>query len=213
MTKENNHRHKVMNEGQCKQFLAHCTQIGTKGAIALYLSLSTGMRISEVISLKTDDINFANREIKIMRTKNGTNHLVPLVEEVAQVLLTYMENNVLSEFVFPSNRTKNGYIASPRKTFHRIMSMMRLSGYYIHDLRRSYAALLLQKTNDIQLVCQTLNHHSITTTQRYARYDTTEVKKRLLTKNLFHRGDKSHENILNEERSCNPLGDVCVDYQ
>ena len=197
MVKENNSRYKVMNRNECTQFLTHCIKIGSKGSIALYLSLSTGMRISEVISLKISDVNLIHREIKVSNTKNGSTYIIPLMDEVTQVLSRYMPQQGKSEYLFPSNLSKSGYIASPKQVFHHIMSLIGLSGYYIHDLRRSYATLLLQETKDIQLVSQMLNHRSIVTTQRYARFDATTLKQRMNTVNLFNQGGIQNERLLN----------------
>lgn len=183
---ENNLRHNVLSAVQARAFAAICKSIGSKGAIALYLSLMTGMRIGAVISLRTDKVNLIDAELIIKTTKNGSDYVVPLANEVVETLVEYVKTHSPTIFFFPSKGTSTGHIANPRGVFHSILSRMGIKGdYYIHDLRRTYATLMLQQTSDIQLVSQLLNHKTLATTQRYAHFSNTALKAKVQNIPLF----------------------------
>lgn len=183
---ECNIRKKVLNEAQCKQFLTLCQKRNTKSALALALSLLTGMRIGEVISLTSDAIDFADKSITLTHTKNGSSHHLPITDKVYDVLICCMKANPLSHYLFPSDRTVTGHISPPKGLFKALMGEMQLEGFRIHDLRRSFGSLLLEKTDNLQLVAQALNHRSLNTTRRYAHYRPQVLQQRLNTALLFN---------------------------
>ncbi|EER47991.1 integrase [Actinobacillus minor NM305] len=183
---ECNIRKKVLNEAQCKQFLTLCQKRNTKSALALALSLLTGMRIGEVISLTSDVIDFADKSITLTHTKNGSSHHLPITDKVYDVLICCMKANPLSHYLFPSDRTVTGHISPPKGLFKALMGEMQLEGFRIHDLRRSFGSLLLEKTDNLQLVAQALNHRSLNTTRRYAHYRPQVLQQRLNTALLFN---------------------------
>ena len=57
----------------------------------LRLLYSTGMRISEALSIKNKYVHVNEGYIHLTKTKNGSGHIVPLGESMKTVLLTYME--------------------------------------------------------------------------------------------------------------------------
>lgn len=178
--REDNERHTTLDRNQCRQFLHLCVRNGSKGAIALYLSLMTGLRIGEVISLKSANVDLIEKRLRVEQTKNGTSHSVFLNTEATTILIAYVKrfDTLSGEYLFPSNRTRTGHIAIPKNRFSQIASKLGLTNFNIHDLRRTFATLMLEQTGDIQLVSQLLNHRSLAVTQRYAKYSNTALKNR-----------------------------------
>jgi integrase len=88
------------------------------------ISLLTGARKSNVLSMRWNEINFENKTWRIPETKNGESLTVPLMEQAVEILLQRKKlnkdiagNNNL--FVFPGTG-KEGHLADPKKPWKRI---------------------------------------------------------------------------------------------
>ena len=97
------------------------------------LLYSTGMRISEALSIKNGDVNIATDTILLTKTKNGKERLIPLNPELKAVLTQYMryrdkmpvqgvgnpENHLL--YQEPGNRSQQRHlIPSSKKYFSNV---------------------------------------------------------------------------------------------
>ena len=167
---EHNQRTATLSAQDHQRFMVACLKDGSCGAIALYLSLMTGMRIGEVINLRVSDIDFTRRVITLKKTKNNQAHVVPFTEEIGLNLQRHIKRQHCTTLLFPSSKRAGQPIAIPRYAFHKICQALKITGIVIHDLRRTCATQMLERSNDIHFVGQLLNHNSITTTLRYARY-------------------------------------------
>lgn len=90
----------------------------------IYLSLLTGARRSNILSMKWEDINLDRNEWKIPETKNGESQLVPLVPSAIEILKTRKEENdnaeKYSKYVFPSD-SRSGHYTDPKRAWKRIL--------------------------------------------------------------------------------------------
>ena len=127
-----------------------------------YLIYSTGMRISEVMNLKT---NFLYREnwIFIENAKNGKTRIVPIVDEALEYIDLYKQKCPydFKSFLWFSNKGKK-LSAGTAKT-----AIKRLFGVYPHYLRYAYATHLIENGCDIKVLQELLGHSSLNTTQLY----------------------------------------------
>lgn len=174
---ENNLRTTTLSMNDYPRFCHACLKDGSSGAMALYLSLTTGMRIGEVIGLKVSDIDFTQRVIHLRQTKNNQPHIVPFTEEIGKNLQQHIQRQHCTTYLFPSTKRKHSSIAIPRYVFKKLCQALKLKGLVIHDLRRTFATKMLEKTNDIHFVGQLLNHRSLMTTMRYAHYNKVSMCK------------------------------------
>lgn len=74
----------------------------------ILVSLFTGQRRTNVLSMNWQSIDFKNKIWYIRETKNGEPLTVPLVEQVIKILLKLRENSS-SEWVFPSKSSQSGH--------------------------------------------------------------------------------------------------------
>lgn len=100
------------------------------------VSLFTGARRSNVLSMRWSDIDLSNQVWNIKRTKNGMSQTIPLTPEATKIL-SLRSKNQLSNYVFPSTG-KHGHLMEPKKGWVRIkirtnclsgMSYLRLRNY------------------------------------------------------------------------------------
>ena len=137
---------------------------------------SSGLRLSELASLRWDQVDTASGLITVTGKGNKT-RVVPLGSYAAKALARW--NRVRGQFagfdepcVFVSNR---GQPISVRTIQSRIRHWARRQGLpervYPHLLRHSFASHMLESSGDLRAVQELLGHADISTTQVYTHLD------------------------------------------
>lgn len=150
----------------------------------LELFYGTGIRLSELASLKFGNIDFTNRLIKVSG-KGGKERLVPLGEMATQALTTYLEvraellKKTIAKDVAYIFLNKHGKPLSRRSIQRRVAKHLRLvsvSATSPHVLRHSFATHLLDQGADLVAVKELLGHANLSTTQIYTQVSTERLK-------------------------------------
>lgn len=142
-----------------------------RSAVLLYLL--TGMRKSELLGIKWEDIDFQREEIRLNDTKAGRVHYVPL-SSVAKDILNKIPRDANNPYVFVSS--KGGNLTTIRKPWVRIREQAGLDDVRLHDLRRTVGSWLAQSGHSLHLIGQVLNHSNESTTKVYARLQDSNSK-------------------------------------
>lgn len=133
-----------------------------------------GLRVSELTSLRVDQVNLRQGVIRITG-KGDKERLVPLGEEAVDWLIQYMKEGRVEllkgqacDALFPGNRAA----AMTRQTFwHRIRHYAARTGIHKHlsphTLRHAFATHLLNHGADLRVVQMLLGHSDLSTTQIY----------------------------------------------
>ncbi|MFA0547869.1 tyrosine-type recombinase/integrase [Vibrio splendidus] len=177
---ENNVKERVLSAKEMESFCRHaCAEPNFIHASALLLSLLTGMRIGNVISLSRSMLSDDLSSAWLPMTKSGKPQRIYL-SEPAQRLIRKCLMVSFNDWVFPSLKNHGEHIAYPRACMERIQQAMKAEGsleapFTIHDLRRTYATQMLIATNDIRLAQQSLGHSNVSVTERYAYYQNTHL--------------------------------------
>ena len=138
--------------------------------IAMFeIMFATGMRISEICSLKNDDIDLKNRIIRVYG-KGSKERLIQIENtDVINALKEYKKHNHSDTDYFFTNKLDNRL--SEQSVRFMINHYVKLAGIDMHItphmFRHSFATLLLEEDVDIRYIQQLLGHSSITTTQIY----------------------------------------------
>lgn len=142
--------------------------------LACEVSLHTGLRISDVLSLKTEQIK---PRFWVKESKTGKSKMVGLPDDLRQRLLAQAGEI----YVFPSrsdpakHRTRQAVWADVK----RAQKSFRIGANIgPHSMRKDYAVDLLRRYGDIEKVRRALNHGSVTTTNLYAMADVLLCRKR-----------------------------------
>lgn len=146
----------------------------------LMLLFSTGMRVSEIVSLNLSHINNKN-EIKI-KGKGGKERFVFFGEKTRTAINNYL--NIRSKIALLEENAlfvnRNGKRLSDRGV--RLILEKRINETSInknispHSLRHSFATLLIRNGASIRTVQELLGHSSIATTQKYTHLSIDELK-------------------------------------
>ncbi len=154
----------------------------------LELLYATGLRVSELVGLKLENINQRQGVIRVFG-KGNKERLVPMGQEADYWIERFKKQGrgvllkTQSEVVFPSNRG----VEMTRQTFwHRIKFYAKRAGIKKalspHTLRHAFATHLLNHGADLRVVQLLLGHSDLSTTQIY----THVVKERLKSIHAQH---------------------------
>ncbi len=150
---------------------------GKRDRAVLELLYGSGLRISELINLKINDIEFEAGFIRILG-KGGKQRLVPLGEYAREALEAYIDDKTRSplagqpSFVFVNKSGRRlsrvGLWKIVRKRVAQAGIVKRVSP---HTFRHSFATHMLEGGADLRVVQEILGHADISTTQIYTTID------------------------------------------
>jgi site-specific recombinase XerD len=136
-------------------------------AAIIELILQTGLRISEVASLKTANIGTGSMKIEAYATQPERN--VPVNKPASDVLASYtaIRPKVDSPYVFISKNGKPLAVRNIRASIARYVQRAELPNYSVNDLRTTFIVENLKSGVDIVLLSQVSGHKRLSTTERY----------------------------------------------
>lgn len=154
-----------------------------RDCLILLMAYSTGMRRSEIVALRVEDVDISSRLLRIVGGKGGKDRLVPIVDELLELVQNYL-------------RFRGKYVCGSHSYFfitnkgHKIYDkfVYRVSVKYLsevttmknkgpHILRHSFATSLLNNGAKIEVIRKLLGHSSISATQIYAHTSFENLKK------------------------------------
>jgi site-specific recombinase XerD len=153
---------------------------GIRDRAMIYLCFAAGLRVSELIELRIDDLNLQPHASILVHGKGRKERCLPLWKATASALRAWLavRGKVLVPELFVNARgqpvSRSGFEYILRKHVHTAanrcpsLSMKRVSP---HVLRHTCALTILQATNDLRKVSLWLGHSSIQTTEMYTRAD------------------------------------------
>ena len=145
------------------------------------LFYSTGMRRAELINLRMNSVNFAEKQIKVIGKRNKE-RLIPLLPSVIKSLESYIKVRELinspDSFLFITQKGNKIYETLVYRVinnyFSRVSSKLKKSP---HILRHSFATHLLHEGADLNSVKELLGHSSLASTQVYTHNSLEQLKK------------------------------------
>jgi len=200
-------RERVLTEEEELKLFAACTE-HLKPVILT--ALRTGMRKSEIADLKWNQVDLKNKEIEVVRTKSGKKRIIPVSEDLFQVLKMFKNVNGDSEFVFQYVDQKTGemrHLKYFRRSFENACRRAGISGFTFHDLRHTFASRLVRKGVDLITVKDLLGHYSVKTTERYT-HSNQEQKRKAVDLSKSMDSGKVDENMLNLSLICHTEEDT-----
>lgn len=143
------------------------------------LILCTGMRRSEVLRLKWDDIDYDRGFVHIRDPKGGKDQSIPLNDAARAVFDAIPRISKKSGFIFPGKK-ENTHLTDMKQSIARIKKEAGLPANFrpLHGLRHVYASMLASSGKvDMYTLQKLLTHKSPLMTQRYAHLRDETLKK------------------------------------
>lgn len=170
------------------------TKFGKRNRAILEMIYSCGLRISEISSLKYDQIDMERKIIHIIG-KGNKERVVPIGSRAVDSLKKYMAVRIQFESRDSDNSiflSKSGKSLSPDELREILDRYIRLvantKGYSPHSLRHSFATHLLNRGADLRAVQEMLGHSNLSTTEIYTHLSLKDLKK--VYEQAHPRGDK-----------------------
>lgn len=153
------------------------TSLGLRDRAMLETLYATGLRVSELVALKTFEVNLDANVIRVMG-KGSKERLVPLGEEAAHWISRYLEQRKSSAnalFITGRGRgmTRQAFWHLIRRYGARAIPGKKLSP---HVLRHAFATHLINHGADLRVVQLLLGHADISTTQIYTHVARERLK-------------------------------------
>ena len=159
--------------------------LGARDRAILETLYSTGIRVSELVALNMDDIDFLG-EVVHVRGKGKKERITPIGSSALQVIQYYMEyrnkraqnnTNFDSKVLFVNKHGRRLSTRSVRRKMDKYLKMAGLDpAISPHTLRHSFATHMLNNGADLRSVQELLGHQSLSTTQIYTHLTTTKLK-------------------------------------
>jgi len=150
--------------------------IGDRDLLIIEVFYLTGIRLSELIEIKTHNLDFKNCSLKVLG-KGNKERFVPLSFDLLSKLDLFIKNYKIKDYLFSNLLKKKLY---PKKVY-------RIVNYYIslvssvkkrspHVLRHSFATHMLSNGADINAIKEILGHSSLSATQIYTHNTVEKLK-------------------------------------
>ncbi|MFH1339259.1 MAG: tyrosine recombinase XerC [Candidatus Omnitrophota bacterium] len=138
---------------------------------------STGMRISELVGLNVDDVDFIGGVVKA-RGKGKRERLLPAGEYALRAIKAYLDKrNKQSASLFLNKNGSRLTTRGVRGIVHKYIRLASLKrGLSPHSFRHSFATHLLNRGADLRSVQELLGHVNLSTTQIYTHLTTERLK-------------------------------------
>jgi integrase/recombinase XerC len=192
---------------ECKRLLARLSEgegiKARRNEAVIALATLSGLRVSEMASLRVEDLSMREGVMRVVNGKGGKDREVPIVPRLKTILSAYLKHTrpellagVKSPWVFVSLHPGSGRNKfSPRPAGsklcrHSINFMLRgactsILGRHVHPhlLRHSFASWCRRRGLDLMTLAELLGHSSVSTTQTYAHV-TSDDRSKLLRRVL-----------------------------
>lgn len=153
---------------------------GQRDRLLLELFYGTGMRLAELIGLKTKDYDRFGRKITVLGKRNKY-RVIPLNQEVIDCIDIYLklleEAGVNNEFLVLTDKYEQLYpVFVQRKIKHYLELVSTISKKSPHVLRHTFATHLLNHGADLNAIKELLGHANLAATQIYTHNTIAELK-------------------------------------
>lgn len=158
---------KVIPIEDIEAFLAGIPNI--KHKIALSAIYSLGLRRSELLNLKLEDINFKRDSVMILNAKGKKDRDLPLPGKLKELLNIYYKQFKPRIWLIEGQKPGVSYSPSSLENiFHKYLErVVKNHNFTLHSLRHSYATHLLDMGVDLRIIQELLGHKSSRTTEIY----------------------------------------------
>ncbi len=144
----------------------------------LSLLYSCGLRRSELLNLKLNDIDTKRNIVRIIQGKGKKDRIVPLSPKIVLLLRDYYKMYKPKDYLFEGQKPKSKYSeTSLSMVLKRAVSKAKINkSVTLHWLRHSYATHLLENGTDLRYIQELLGHSSSRTTEIYTHVSTKNLQ-------------------------------------
>lgn len=163
------------------------------------MSLKTGARANEILSIKWGDVDFGKEMITLWDTKNSKTRAVFMTDEIKS-LLEGKDKGKSTEYLFPGKNGNKTHEVS--RIFNEIVDELGLNSetsdarqkVVFHTLRHTFASWLVENGTDLYTVKELMGHATLSMTERYAHLGNGTLQKAVkqIDKLVVGAGNSAH---------------------
>ena len=147
-----------------------------KHALIIKICYGLGIRVSEVVNLKIEDIDSKRMLVRIENAKGKKDRYVTLPSSILDDLRNYYRMYRPKTYLFEGQYGGQYSIRSVQSVFKNAMRKAKINkSVGIHGLRHSYATHLLECGTDMYFIQKLLGHSNIKTTEIYAKVSNRQL--------------------------------------
>jgi len=166
----------VLTKEEVKKLIASPKNF--KHRLLIKMMYSSGLRVSECVSLKINDLELEERMGTVRRGKGKKDRLIilseTLIEDIKKYLNKRKDNN---PYLFPAKESHISIRMAQKIVTEAAKKSDIKKRVFCHALRSSFATHLLESGTDIRIIQELLGHANLQTTQRYTKVSTEQLKK------------------------------------
>ena len=168
---EKNARKRYLELKEIAKLLNTCKSVNYELYLCVLIALLTGARKSEILHLTWATVDFENKMLYFLNTKNGTDRGTPMHELVYKELMEFKTKNKVrclkNDFLFktPDGKPKESLIG---KLFPKIVKKCGIKDFRFHDIRHTHASYQAMGGISQKITQETLGHKTTQMTNRYS---------------------------------------------
>lgn len=175
---------RVPEDQDVEQLLRSCSQTfeGRRNQALVALLADSGLRISEALRLRIEDVRFSTRTLEVRGGKGGKDGVGFFGTETAHLMRVWLaarREATLEDYLFVDRRGRSLTCSHATHMLHRLSvdaGLARKIGP--HALRHYAATSILKQTGDLELTRQVLRHESMAMTLQYAHLTKLDVSRK-----------------------------------
>ena len=164
---------------------------GIRDRLIIEMLYATGVRVSELVNIKYNDIDFNNRRIRVCG-KGNKERIVYYGEYAEEILKKYIDTHKKNNenYLFTNSKGGNLTDRGVRYIIDKIMNKLSIKVHVTpHVIRHTFATDMLNNGCDIRIVQELLGHSSLKTTEIYTHVTNERLKQ--VYYDCFPRRDKN----------------------
>jgi len=166
----------ILTVDEIRKIINSITNIKHRSIISTIYSC--GLRISEAVYLKINDIDSFAMTVKIVNAKGRNDRIVMLSEKLLSLLREYFKEYKPKIYLFEGQKGEQYSTRSIQQLFNNAAKKVGIKKKVtVHSLRHSFASHLLDNETDIRFIQELLGHKHLSTTQIYTHINPASVKK------------------------------------
>ena len=150
----------------------------------ILIAARLGLRLKDILNIELKNIDWQNKKITVLQTKNNNQNILPLTNEIGWAIIDYIKNArpkcnnqyLFVKHTYPYEKLNNISIEF-NKYFDKIgLEISESNKKGIHNLRHSLASNMLDNGIPLPIIASTLGDSIDTTSKTYLKIDKNKLK-------------------------------------
>jgi len=178
-----------------KPNLKSCSFAEYRNWVLINFLLSTGVRLNSFINIKIKDLDFDNKVVRVIVTKNRKPLIVPLNETIIKILRKYLrvrQYESEEDYLFCNsygNKLAKSTITQGLYQYHHARGITQTG---IHRYRHTFAKKWIESGGSVVVLQKLLGHSSLKITENYINILVSDIKREVDKFNLLDEFNKSY---------------------